>query len=183
MFTCSGYAANCVARYLGDGRFHLESVMIANQKLHNRFYRYDPYSCQLSHERYAYADMYSMRREAIELARLPSVRHIAICQGTLGRQGSPAVVEYLQKLAAARGLHVAVVLMSELSPEKMALFGDAVDVWIQTSCPRLRFVDRVQRIYVVKYMTKSLHIIAYVAIFITDNTLVLTGATHTRNRC
>jgi 2-(3-amino-3-carboxypropyl)histidine synthase len=35
--------------YLGDGRFHLESIMIANPEL--PAYRYDPYSKVLSHEK------------------------------------------------------------------------------------------------------------------------------------
>jgi 2-(3-amino-3-carboxypropyl)histidine synthase len=46
--------------YLGDGRFHLESAMIANPAL--PAYRYDPYSRRLTHETYEHDSLYSLRR-------------------------------------------------------------------------------------------------------------------------
>eukprot|EP00045_Choanoeca_perplexa_P015472 m.195309 g.195309 ORF g.195309 m.195309 type:complete len:377 (-) comp17002_c0_seq2:3112-4242(-) len=53
--------------YLGDGRFHLESVMIANPKL--SAYRYDPYAKVFSREGYDTERMHRNRQAAIETAR------------------------------------------------------------------------------------------------------------------
>ena len=76
-------------RYLGDGRFHLEAIMISNPTV--AAYRYDPYSKTLSRERYEHQDMKSIRRDAIERAK--GSKCFGIILGTLGRQGSPKVLE------------------------------------------------------------------------------------------
>lgn len=51
--------------YVGDGRFHLESMMIANPQLNDLFYSYDPYECKLTRESYDYVEMCRMRSAAI----------------------------------------------------------------------------------------------------------------------
>ncbi|CAL8072559.1 unnamed protein product [Calicophoron daubneyi] len=119
--------------YLGDGRFHLESVMIANPLL--PAYRYDPYGKSLTHEKYDHKLMRKRRRAAIDAAK--NTHRFGIILGTLGRQGSPAVVTRLQN--KLRSLHKTCVLLllSEIFPAKLALFEDEVDVWIQVACPRL----------------------------------------------
>lgn len=53
--------------YLGDGRFHLESAMIANPKL--RAFRYDPYSKIFSEEFYDHTLMKKNRSNAISTAK------------------------------------------------------------------------------------------------------------------
>jgi len=53
--------------YLGDGRFHLESAMIANPNL--LAYRYDPYSKVFSEEFYDHETMNANRKAAIETAQ------------------------------------------------------------------------------------------------------------------
>jgi 2-(3-amino-3-carboxypropyl)histidine synthase len=75
--------------YLGDGRFHLESIMIMNPEL--PAYRYDPYSKKFTRERYDHAEMHSLRKHAIEVAR--KAKRFGLILGTLGRQGSPKVME------------------------------------------------------------------------------------------
>ena len=118
--------------YLGDGRFHLESIMISNPEL--PAYRYDPYSKIFSVEKYETERMHAVRQNAIQTAS--SAKKFGLILGTLGRQGSPVVLERLEKqLKAANKEHV-VVLLSEIFPEKLALF-NTVDAWIQVSCPRL----------------------------------------------
>lgn len=81
--------------YLGDGRFHLESVMIANPTV--PAFRYDPYSKKLTRERYDHSEMQTIRDDAVQTARR-SIAEVALNQeqtplwgvilGTLGRQGS-----------------------------------------------------------------------------------------------
>jgi len=56
--------------------------------------------------------------------------------GTLGRQGSPAILSHLLGLLRRANKQYIVVLMSEIFPSKLELFHD-VDAWIQVACPRL----------------------------------------------
>ena len=118
--------------YLGDGRFHLESVMIANPTI--GAYRYDPYSKVLSKEEYDHADMHRIRYDAI--CRTKEVKRFGVVMGTLGRQGSPVLLERVEALMRKHGRSHFVVLLSEVNPQKLALFSD-VEAWVQIACPRL----------------------------------------------
>jgi 2-(3-amino-3-carboxypropyl)histidine synthase len=93
--------------YLGDGRFHLEAIMIANPDV--PAFRYDPYSKKFTRERYDHSLMRTVRTDAVRTARR-SIEHIGsslasdasngisktpddvplwgVILGTLGRQGS-----------------------------------------------------------------------------------------------
>ncbi|KAI9203246.1 putative diphthamide synthesis protein-domain-containing protein [Polychytrium aggregatum] len=118
--------------YLGDGRFHLEAIMIANPEL--PAYRYDPYSKVFTRERYNHDEMRSARQHAIEQAR--GGKKFGLILGTLGRQGSPKVLEHLESQLVSRRIPYVTVLLSEIFPSKLAQFPN-VDVWIQVACPRL----------------------------------------------
>ncbi|SPC65859.1 related to candidate tumor suppressor dph2l1 [Ustilago sp. UG-2017b] len=150
--------------YIGDGRFHLESIMIGNPRI--PAFRYDPYTKRFVRELYDHAEMRKMRREAVRLAQdsvgamdldpetcmdkqksdaqaLQEERTKAmgwgVVLGTLGRQGSLRVLESLSTSLAQHSPpipHVP-ILLSELSPQKVGLFGDHLSAFIQTSCPRL----------------------------------------------
>ncbi|XXG42739.1 hypothetical protein AAC387_Pa01g2939 [Persea americana] len=119
--------------FVADGRFHLEAFMIANPGI--AAFRYDPYSRVLLLEEYDHVGMKEGRKNAILRAR--QVRSWGIVLGTLGRQGNPKILERLQKRMAEKGFAWTVVLMSEISPARIALFGESVDAWIQIACPRL----------------------------------------------
>ncbi|KAF5904356.1 diphthamide biosynthesis protein 1, partial [Clarias magur] len=118
--------------YLGDGRFHLESIMIANPDV--PAYRYDPYSKVFSREYYDHEAMRANRLQAIEIAR--SAQRWGLILGTLGRQGNPNVLEHLEEKLKALGRSFTRVLLSEIFPSKLALMAD-VDIWVQIACPRL----------------------------------------------
>jgi 2-(3-amino-3-carboxypropyl)histidine synthase len=77
--------------YIGDGRFHLESIMIANPTV--PAFRYDPYEKKFTQELYGHEEMGRMRQEAIERAR--SAKKFGLILGTLGRQGSRTVLEVI----------------------------------------------------------------------------------------
>jgi 2-(3-amino-3-carboxypropyl)histidine synthase len=86
--------------YLGDGRFHLEAMMIANPTV--PAFRYDPYSKKLTRERYDHSRMRSTRHAAVTSARAAISRFATnefdgtsserpawgVILGTLGRQGN-----------------------------------------------------------------------------------------------
>lgn len=118
--------------YLGDGRFHLESVMIANP--HVSAYRYDPYSKVFSHEKYDHSKMQAIRQKAISVAR--EAETVGIILGTLGRQGSPKILDTLKETLKNQGKKSFTVLLSEIFPDKLKLFLH-VDAWVQIACPRL----------------------------------------------
>ncbi|CAG8528035.1 12957_t:CDS:10 [Ambispora leptoticha] len=118
--------------YLGDGRFHLESIMIANPEI--PAFRYDPYSKKFTRERYDHLEMHSLRKHAINVAR--KAKKFGLILGTLGRQGSPKVMQYLEEKLRSQGREYMCVLLSEIFPDKLGLFED-IDAWIQIACPRL----------------------------------------------
>uniref|UniRef100_A0A663MKB8 2-(3-amino-3-carboxypropyl)histidine synthase subunit 1 n=1 Tax=Athene cunicularia TaxID=194338 RepID=A0A663MKB8_ATHCN len=118
--------------YLGDGRFHLESIMIANPGI--PAYRYDPYSKVFSQEHYSHKHMRHARQDAIRTAT--GARCWGLILGTLGRQGSPGILQHLESRLRALGRPFVRVLLSEIFPSKLRLFPD-VDAWVQVACPRL----------------------------------------------
>ncbi|XP_027180452.1 2-(3-amino-3-carboxypropyl)histidine synthase subunit 1 [Coffea eugenioides] len=119
--------------FVADGRFHLEAFMIANPGV--KTFRYDPFLGKLFLEEYDYDGMKEERRRAIERAR--GAKNWGLVLGTLGRQGNPRILERLEGKMTEKGLDWMVVLMSELSPQRIALFEDSVDAWVQIACPRL----------------------------------------------
>ena len=118
--------------YIGDGRFHLESIMIANPKV--PAHRYDPYSKVFSRENYDHNGMKSIRQEAIHKAA--SAKRFGIILGTLGRQGSPKILTHLREMMEVAGIDYVILLLSEIFPDKLKLFRN-VDAWVQVACPRL----------------------------------------------
>lgn len=141
--------------YVGDGRFHLESIMIANPAV--PAFRYDPYSKKFTREGYEHGEMRGLRADAVRRARQNlgerGSQSWAVLLGTLGRQGSLSVLQNVQgsvtssKVAEVGGRSPEeeegdntplLVLLSELSPAKLALFSeDEISTFVQTSCPRL----------------------------------------------
>lgn len=86
-------------------------------------------------EEYDHVGMKNSRKNAILKAR--EARNWGVVLGTLGRQGNPKILERLEKKMTEKGFNYTVVLMSEISPVRIALFEDSVDAWIQIACPRL----------------------------------------------
>ena len=118
--------------FVADGRFHPESVLIANPRV--PLYRYDPYAKAITHERYEHAKMHALRQNAIDAAK--GATRWGLVLGTLGRQGNPDVLQHLQRLLDAKGCTHVTLLLSEVFPAKLAEFSD-IEAWIQVCCPRL----------------------------------------------
>ncbi|ODV89987.1 hypothetical protein CANCADRAFT_31086 [Tortispora caseinolytica NRRL Y-17796] len=128
----TGDDSKTVIVYVGDGRFHLESMMIHNPDI--PAYSYDPYSRKFTQEGYDFQEMHSLRRSAISVARRAVT--VGIIMGTLGRQGNNNTVKRIRELIESKGKKVVLILLSEIFPDKIALF-DTVDAWVQVACPRL----------------------------------------------
>ena len=123
--------------FFADGRFHLEALMIRNPDV--PAFRYDPYAKALTRERYDAAGMRAERADAIARAAAAAARGApwGVVLGTLGRQGSPRVLDSFLAAAAARGVATFTLLLAEISPAKLAAFGAGVGAWVQVACPRL----------------------------------------------
>lgn len=140
--------------FVADGRFHMEALMIANPSI--PAFRYDPYARKLTRERFDHGGMRRARKSAIAAAAREKSWGIVL--GTLGRQGSREVLSRLVAAARARGKEVSVVLVSELTPAKLAALtrggrrreGESgggeesssfspqpPGAWAQVACPRL----------------------------------------------
>ena len=127
-----GMGVDCII-YLGDGRFHLESMMIHNPSI--PAYAYDPYDKIIREEKYDHETMRGVRKQAIETASKAKVW--GIIMSTLGRQGAPPVVKDLKvKISKVTKTEPIIVLLSEIFPSKLRLFSE-VDAWVQIACPRL----------------------------------------------
>ncbi|KAL0949556.1 hypothetical protein HGRIS_009605 [Hohenbuehelia grisea] len=123
--------------YLGDGRFHLEAIMIANPRV--PAFRYDPYSKKLTRERYDHAGMRRIRHDAVVTARKSIAGNDSwgVVLGTLGRQGNLRQLKAVTTQLEGTRTPCVPILLSELSPAKLGLFGEHLSVFVQTSCPRL----------------------------------------------
>ena len=120
--------------FVADGRFHLESAMIHNPNI--PAFRYDPYSKVMSREHYDTSTMMSSRLLAVQKASV--AKRFGVILGTLGRQGSTVLLERLEAKLKAAGKDFFIILLSEISPAKLAFFSqDDVEAWVQIACPRL----------------------------------------------
>ncbi|CAK7246065.1 MAG: Diphthamide biosynthesis protein 1 [Sporothrix thermara] len=124
---------NLVILYLGDGRFHLESIMIHNPTV--PAYRYDPYARKLTRETYGHAEMQDLRRSAIRTAR--TAQSWGLILGSLGRQGNPHTLTAIEARLRQRGIPFVTLLLSEILPQKLARMSQDVECWVQVACPRL----------------------------------------------
>lgn len=119
--------------FVADGRFHLEALMIANPGV--AAYRYDPYGREMTSEVYDQAGMRAQRQLAIEKSR--SAKHWGLILGTLGRQGNPKILERVMQMMRAGQVTYTLVLLSEISPQKLAMMSAKIDAFVQIACPRL----------------------------------------------
>ncbi|GBP70064.1 2-(3-amino-3-carboxypropyl)histidine synthase subunit 1 [Eumeta japonica] len=129
---CTAPKVDCDALvYLGDGRFHLESIMIANPTV--RAYKYDPYEKKFTVEEYEHKLMQENRYNQIKIAEVAG--KFGLILGTLGRQGSIKVLANLEKQIVNANKQYIKILLSEIFPSKLALFN--LDAFVQVACPRL----------------------------------------------
>ena len=104
--------------YLGDGRFHLESAMIANPSC--KAYKYDPYNKEFTQEYYEHDQMKKNRQTAINTAATGS--RFGLILGTLGRQVSlfPYDLHYSIDIKSYLKLHRAAPRCLTISKKRCA---------------------------------------------------------------
>jgi len=126
--TAPKLAPNSTLIYLGDGRFHLEAAMIANPTV--KAYKYDPYDKKFTEEDYDHKAMRSNRKKAIDAST--EAKKFGLILGTLGRQGSLKVMQYIEKRLQYYNKQSVIILLSEIFPNKLNLFSD-IDAFVQVN--------------------------------------------------
>ena len=84
----SQYKSFPIVIFVCDGRFHMESAMISNPSL--SFYQYNPYTKNLSLEKYDVKLMKDIRYSMISRAKKANT--VGIIFGMLGRQGNQDIL-------------------------------------------------------------------------------------------
>lgn len=119
--------------YVGDGRFHLEAIMMANPQI--PAYKYDPYTKICTKEEYDHGAMKQDRLQSIGKAQ--AAKHFGVILGAIGRQGNPAIVSDIVKHLQSRNLNYTLVVMDEEIMESRLENYTEVEAWVQVACPRL----------------------------------------------
>lgn len=102
--------------------------MISNPNL--TAYRYDPYEKKITIEKYDHELMKKNRKAAMDKAK--SANSFGILFGTLGRQGSPDVLDTLTNRLKALNKEYVVIMTPEIIPNDLKNIKD-IDAFIQVS--------------------------------------------------
>jgi 2-(3-amino-3-carboxypropyl)histidine synthase len=119
--------------YVGDGRFHLEAMMMANPD--RSFFKYDPYTHICTREELDFGALRAVRLESMQ--RAMESRHWGVLIGAIGRQGNPAIAEGVVRILKDVDVPYTVVVMDEEISEARLQAYPAVEAWVQIACPRL----------------------------------------------
>lgn len=85
-------------------------------------FQYNPYDKRITRERYDHGEMQSLRKHAVAVGK--EAKKYGLILGTLGRQGKPQIMEYLESCIKEAGKESVSVLLSEIFPGKLAMFND-----------------------------------------------------------
>lgn len=116
---------------IGDGRFHLESVMINNPT--KTFYKYCPFNKVLTREFYNYTVLLTKRQHSIHKAMTES-KTFGIILGSLGKQGNKTILNNIKNRLKNYKLYI--FMMEEITPRLLDRY-PFIDSYVQISCPRL----------------------------------------------
>jgi len=125
--------SNSFVIFVCDGRFHMESAMIANPQL--KFYQYNPYNKMFTIESYNHKKMLATRYE--EVLKFTKAKRVGIILGILGRQGNLQILERMENQLKEKNIPYIVLMVSEIFDSQLQLFKDEIDIWIQIACPRI----------------------------------------------
>lgn len=121
--------------YIGDGRFHLESIILTN--IFSQFLQFDPFSQTLNLVGHKTVEILQERKSLI-LKSVSSSKKIGLIIGSLGRQGNLTIMRRLSEIFEFRNLNKIQTIMPEISLDKLDLLGgEILDLWTQIACPRL----------------------------------------------
>jgi 2-(3-amino-3-carboxypropyl)histidine synthase len=118
--------------FVCDGRFHMESAMIANPSF--TFYQYNPFLKSMTLEQYDVKLMKSMRYNIIQQCK--GSKTVGIIFGILGRQGNPDILSNITGLLDRRSVKYTIILLSEIMDAKLVQYEEC-ECFVQIACPRI----------------------------------------------
>lgn len=118
--------------FICDGRFHMESAMIANPTL--EFYQYNPFLKNLTLEQYDVELMKSVRQKMIQQCK--NFKYVGVIFGILGRQGNPDILNNILSLLEKNNLKYTIIMLSEILDSKLLQY-EQCECFIQIACPRI----------------------------------------------
>lgn len=121
--------------YLGDGRFHLESVMMANPT--SRFFQYNPFSHFLFVNEFCFLD-FLRKREFFLFKSFFKQKNSGLIVSSLGRQGNTKILRRFNELFKKKYIDYFSCSIGEISSDKLEIIGqNKIKLWSQIACPRL----------------------------------------------
>lgn len=126
---------NSCILYIGDGKFHIESVLLFNPNI--KIVQFNPFKRSLVLLGFKFTETLNERVNFIENSLfLP--RQINLIFGVLGRQGSIKILRTIQSLASQKRFKKNVYMATEIENDRLNILnGNSKDLWVQLSCPRL----------------------------------------------
>jgi 2-(3-amino-3-carboxypropyl)histidine synthase len=118
--------------FICDGRFHMESAMIANPDY--TFYQYNPFTKILSLEKYDVELMKKIRLDMINKCK--NANNVGIIFGILGRQGNPDILSNITNILKKKDINYTIILLSEITDQKLMQYSNC-EVFVQVACPRI----------------------------------------------
>lgn len=117
---------NSICIYIGDGRFHLEALMITNKE--STFYKYCPFSKIITVEEYDYSSLCRPKVEG---------KSYGLIYSDLGRQLNPKIFNGILEFLKKHKKNVFLFYFQNEIKFDVLLKYNFIDVFVQCNCPRL----------------------------------------------
>ena len=121
--------------YIGDGKFHIESVLYFNPNI--KIIQFNPFTRSLILIGFKFTETLAERENFIEKGLFFS-RSCNFIFGGLGRQGNTKILKTLNFLADQKKMKNNIFITTEIETSRLeTLSGNLNNLWVQLSCPRI----------------------------------------------
>lgn len=123
------------AIYIGDGKFHIESILFFNPNI--KIIQFNPFIRSLTLLGFKSLETLSERECFIEKA-IFFLKSCNFIFGVLGRQGNMKILKTIKFLAIKKKLQQNTYTTAEISNKNLNILNrNSKEIWVQLSCPRL----------------------------------------------
>lgn len=121
--------------YIGDGKFHIESVLYFNPNI--KIIQFNPFTRSLILIGFKFTEILTERENFIEKGVFFS-RSCNFIFGGLGRQGNTKILKTLKFLAELKKMKNSIYITTEIETNRLEILsGNLNNLWVQLSCPRI----------------------------------------------
>jgi len=121
--------------YIGDGKFHIESVLFFNPNI--KIIQFNPFNKLLTLLGFKFTEIIIERESFIEKA-IFFPKSCNFIFGALGRQGSVKILKTITFLATAHQIKPIIYVGTEINNNRLnTINGNFSNLWVQLSCPRI----------------------------------------------